>query len=173
MDGVDSLIEGLSDQTAGLWDDDDALRSLMDDLLRYFLRRLPTREVSADCVSDTMLVLWQKKASLPQEHGDLRAFAFGVARNVLLKTQRDLVASKRRAAPDTETPLPSHADGADLRMDVERMLAPLKAADRDLLLLTIWEQFTLADAARIMGISPATARKRHSRILQRLSTRMP
>lgn len=171
MDHIAALSDVADHADVDVWAEGE-LRPLMDELLRYFLRRLPNRDLSADCLSDTMLVLWQKRGKLPRHRDQVRAYVYGVARKVLLSTQRKLAkASASQGVEESMASVASHSEQADVRLDVQRLLTVLKPADRELLLLTIWEQLSIAEAASVLGVTPAAARKRHSRAIKRLSER--
>lgn len=144
------------------------LRELAPDLLRYFLSRVDDREDAADAVADTLLVLWRKQRSIPQEREDARRFAFGVARNVLHSWRRGI--RRRTALADRlrsvvrEEPTPE----ANLDLDLRDALSALTPKDRELVMLVAWDGFTVADAGRIVGISADAARARYSRARAKL-----
>jgi RNA polymerase sigma-70 factor (ECF subfamily) len=140
----------------------------MPDLLSYFIRRLDDREDAADALSETLVVLWRKSASLPQGAEDRRKYAFGIARKVLAATRRG--ALKHAAIGDAlreqlaRQPEPSAVLDGDLATAIRR----LPAKDRELLLLVTWEGFGVAEAGSILGLRPANARARYSRLRARL-----
>jgi RNA polymerase sigma-70 factor (ECF subfamily) len=56
----------------------------------------------------------------------------------------------------------------ELARSVRQALARLVEADREILLLRSFENLSYAEAAAVLDIDPATARKRHGRALLRL-----
>jgi RNA polymerase sigma-70 factor (ECF subfamily) len=137
----------------------------MPDLLAYFVRRVLPAEDSADCLSETMLVLWRKRNSLPQDDSERRAWAFGIARRVLGNYRRgsirrkgltDLLCDEIRATTGS-----TFTDGRDL-------LSVLPAPDRELVQLIIWDGFGVAEAGAIIGIKPSAARMRYARAKERI-----
>lgn len=142
---------------------DALLRELTPDLLRYFLSRLDDREDAADAVADTLLVLWKKRRAVPQELEDARRYAFGIARNVLHSWRRgggrrNALADRLRATVREEA-----LDDASPDLDLRAALQRLSEKDRELVLLVAWDGFTVADAGRVIGVSPDAARARYSR----------
>lgn len=150
-------------------DFESAVEPLMPDLLRYFARRVSPREDAADCLSETLLVLWRRRARLPQAADERRAWAFGVARKVLANYQRSgirrsiaygFVVRAQLAAP---TPTPSPAAEAALAA-----LDKLGETDRELIRLVVWDGFGVGEAGRVLGLREGAARSRYSRARARL-----
>ncbi len=147
---------------------DALLSELVPDLLRYFLSRLDDREDAADAVADTLLVLWKKRRAVPQEPEDTRRYAFGIARNVLSSwrrggRRRNALADRLRATVQDETVTDASPD-----IDLRAALRRLSEKDRELVLLVAWDGFTVADAGRIIGVSPDAARARYARARTKL-----
>jgi DNA-directed RNA polymerase specialized sigma24 family protein len=68
------------------------------DLLAFLLRRARAPEDAADFLAETFLVAWDKRDRLPSDLEQARRRLFGVARNVLRRSQkRDSRASTARA----------------------------------------------------------------------------
>ncbi len=152
---ADSAVEGV-------------LRPLMPELLAYFARRVRPLEDAADCLSETLLVLWRRKAELPTETGARRAWCFGVARGVLANQRRGRV--RRRELVDrlrgelslVHPPVPAVA------FEVREALARLSDRDRELVTLVAWDGFGVAEAGGVLGLKPGAARARYSRARRRL-----
>jgi len=70
----------------------------------------------------------------------------------------------RRARPGEELPesaaAASHAPPTDARLDAERLLAALPAAQREVLLLHHFEGFTHDEIADLLAIPPGTSKRR-------------
>ena len=147
---------------------------LMPDLVRYFLRRLNDSEMAADCASNTVLIVWEKRKKMPADESQQRAWAFGVARRVLLNHSRK---SARRAHIDeaARTTLIHQIDAAEtvVMNDDEgrravRALSHLSEKDREILQLVLWDDLRVHEAGAVLGITPSAARKRYERALTRL-----
>ena len=63
--------------------------------------------------------------------------------------------------------------GLDLDPVTRESIRRLQAHDRALLLMIVFEGFTVAEAGRAIGLSEAAARSRWQRLRTRLSTSLP
>lgn len=146
------------------------LRELMPELLRYFGRRVPTPDDAADCLGDTMVVLWRRRESLPVDHESARQYAYGVAANVLRESQRGRarhLALSERARALFVAPSVFDADN-DCDDELWQALRELRDIDRELVLLVAWEGFGVGEAGNILGLSDQASRARYSRARKRL-----
>lgn len=142
-----------------------------DDLLGYFLRRIPSPEDAADLLGDTLLALAAGADRIPDDAEDARRWAFGVARRTLLAGRRRHVqraqrdehrrAALRAAAIDAAGHPGSERDLA--RRAVRDAVRSLPHRDRELLMLVHWDGFSLQEAALHLGIRASTASTRHAR----------
>lgn len=140
-------------------------------LLAYAMRRVAQAEDAADVVAETFLIAWRRRAEIP-DGDEARLWLYGVARRVLANHHRGGVRRERlgerlrqriatTVAPDPGREVPE-------RMAVRAALARLGELDREVLMLTAWEDLEPAEAARVLGISPAAVRTRLSRARARL-----
>jgi RNA polymerase sigma-70 factor (ECF subfamily) len=137
------------------------------DLLAYFLRRLDNREDAADCLSETLLVLWRRHRALPGDTDGARAWAFGAAKRVLANHRRGRIrhstlADRLRA----ELAIAPAADGPAI--EVREALAALVENDRELVILIAWDGFGVAEAGALLGLKPDASRVRYYRARMRL-----
>lgn len=154
----------------------DALyRSVGTSVLAYTLSRCSTREDALDVTAETFLVAWRRRADLPAQADDARAWLFGVARGCLANLERGDRRSQRLGQRLLQTweivtlpdPARIHEGRADSR-DVRRALDALPADDRELVTLTAWEGFTPTQAGAVLGLTPTAARSRLHRARLRL-----
>lgn len=145
------------------------LADIFPDLVGYFYRRNIPREDAVDLAGDTVLEMLRKPHRLPTDEIALRQYSFGVARHLLSWARRSR-AREYTAIQDIKSALLASAGTALHEHDSElhTALQSLKARDRELLLLVAWEGFGVAEAGAIMGIQPAAARKRYSRVRLKL-----
>lgn len=147
---------------------EDAVAPLVPVLLRYFARRITPADDAGDCTSETLIALWKHRKRLPVAEGERRAWAYGIARKVLSnyrrgRVRRDLAHEALRAAAAVPTsPVPDEAFIA------AEALKLLPERDQELIRLVVWEELSIAEAGRVVGVGPATARSRYSRALTRL-----
>ena len=142
------------------------MTELMPDLLAYFVRRVPPREDSADCLSETMIVLWRKRDILPTAPQEQRAWAFGVAKKILSNQRRGairrhLLGELIREQIRHTTPTNSASADTDI-------LRALSKTDRELVRLIVWDGFPIAEAGALLNLRPGAARMRYSRAKERL-----
>ena len=139
------------------------------DLLAFFARRVSPVEDAADCVAETMVVLWRRRDDLPSAHDTRRAWTFGIARGVLANYRRS--GSRRLALSDqlrAAIPHTPHGEPDTTHSELSAALGKLKEADRELVLLVAREGLTLEAAAGILGIKAPAARARYSRARSKL-----
>jgi RNA polymerase sigma factor, sigma-70 family len=123
---------------------------------------------AADCTSETLLALWRHRSRLPGSDDERRAWAYGIARKVLANHHRGRARrataddALRAAAAIPVAPIPDEAFTAAAALEL------LSSRDQELIRLVIWEELSVADAGRSLGIRPGTARTRYSRALARL-----
>ncbi|QTX05386.1 RNA polymerase sigma factor [Agromyces archimandritae] len=147
---------------------DDLVRSLSPALLAYFARRVVPQEDAADCLSETLLVLWRRRADLPKNEDDRRAWAYGVARRVLLAQRRGGARQAMLAARirDELRTTPIAADVQD--GPAIKALSRLKERDRELVGMVVWDGLSVSEAGAALGLRPDAARARYSRARRRL-----
>lgn len=139
-------------------------------LLGYFVRRVEVPEDAADLLSDTLLIIWRKRAVLPHDDTEARMWMFGVARKVLLTHRRT---HRRRSAlqdklRDELAIAPRDATVDADHLDVRAALPHLDPLDQEIIRLTYWDGFTLAQASRLLRMPEGTIRSRHHRARQQL-----
>ncbi|MBG6054757.1 RNA polymerase sigma-70 factor (ECF subfamily) [Salinibacterium sp. CAN_S4] len=134
-------------------------------LLQYFARRVDNTQDAADLVSETLLVAWRRHQSIPSDSVEARMWLYGVGRRVLSTHWR----SRRRRNSLTDRLRESLAEisvWANEQPDIESVrdaIETLAPKDRELIRLVYWDGFTLAEAAILLRIQPATARSRIAR----------
>jgi len=141
------------------------------DLLAYALRRAKSPEDAADLLAETFLIAWRKFDSLPP--GDqARLWLFGVARNVLRRgatRERALDAVVQQLAQELRDSMPTSA--ASLDEGSPRLRAALNGlpdAQREVVLLTAWEDLTPREIAAVTGTPVNLVRVRLHRARVRL-----
>jgi RNA polymerase sigma-70 factor (ECF subfamily) len=133
-----------------------------------FLRRLSRRaDLADDLLQLTFLRLAERGPELRAD-SDLRAWLFTVARNAFLSERRGAVLDLNPAGPETLASPTPDAEARLLLGDVERALDGLRLEDRELLLLVGVEGFEPTAVAAMLGVDPATLRKRLERARSRL-----
>lgn len=148
------------------------VRSIAHELLSYFARRVTPTEDAADCLSETLLVIWRRRDRLPVGHGERRAWSYGIAHRVLAAHRRKRIRQQllttrlRQELRDNSIAPESHDDVAITA------LASLSPRDQELIALIVWEELTIVEAAGVLGIRPEAARARYSRARRALRARL-
>jgi RNA polymerase sigma factor (sigma-70 family) len=141
----------------------------------YALRRAPSPEQAADVASETFTVAWRRLADVPDGR-EGRLWLYGVAQRVLANAhrgerRRDRLVERLGAAASQR-----FADGADHGGEpgerVREALAELAVTDREVLVLSAWEQLTPVEIGVVLGIPAATVRTRLHRARARLRERL-
>ncbi|GGL06923.1 hypothetical protein GCM10007382_28720 [Salinibacterium xinjiangense] len=143
------------------------------ELLRYFQRRIGSD--APGLVAEVMVTVWRKRALLPSEHENARMWCFGIARNLL----RNFTRGERRRS-ELSSALRATVSATDVELDGEEAVAIRERIDKlgpdlaEVVTLTHWEGFSLAEIARLQGVPAATVRGRYRRarlaLLSALST---
>jgi len=132
---------------------------------RYVWRREPTD--ADDVVAETFLVAWRRLDDVPS---DARPWLIGVARNVRLNARRSarrqqaLGSRLSEAAPAAVVAEPAAASDA-----VQAALAQLSETDREVLLLSIWDDLDRAAIADVLGCSQPNVSLRLHRARRRFA----
>lgn len=137
-------------------------------LLAYFARRVTPIEDAADCLSETLIIIWKKQATLPTDFDELRAWSFGVARNVLANQRRGQIRQSNLAQRLRDEMLTEQRPVSAASSRVEDALAGLRDKDRELVTMVVWDELSVAEAGSVLGLKPDAARARYSRARARL-----
>lgn len=141
-------------------------------LLGFFVRRGVPAHDAADLVSETFLAAWKSSGHHRIEPDMLRAWLFGIARNVLSQhrrghIRRSALADRVRATLAVDNS--AHADGSLEGLDpaiahhVRELIQYLPEIDQEIVRLVYWEGFTQEEVATIVGKPATTVRVRLSR----------
>jgi RNA polymerase sigma-70 factor, ECF subfamily len=133
----------------------------------YAWRRAPS--LADEIVAETFLVAWRRLDDVPD---DALPWLFGVARNVranLHRTDRRQDALVRRLGPEPAAEADPLAS-VDERDALRGALAGLSETDREILLLTAWDDLDRGQVAKALGCSRANVAVRLFRARRRLES---
>jgi RNA polymerase sigma factor (sigma-70 family) len=129
-----------------------------------YLARRAGREAAHDLLAEVWLRAFAARGGYDSGYADARPWLYGIARNVLREHWRTTGGTEFVAIDEGRT---DPWDGVDDRLDsAARAAAALSAvralppAEREVLLLVAWDQLTVAEAARMLGVPQGTARSR-------------
>ena len=136
-------------------------------VLRYCQRRLPA-DAARDAAADVFLVAWRRFKDVPDPALPwlIRTASLTVQGDGR-RTNRAARLTARVAVVDPPVAVPDHAVADKAR--VRAALARLSVQDRELLMLTSWDDLDLGTAAAVLGCSRAAIRVRLHRARRRLA----
>ncbi|MDG4824761.1 RNA polymerase sigma factor [Asanoa sp. WMMD1127] len=142
----------------------------------FCARRTGSLDAADDLVSIVFLEAWRRRADVELVDGAALPWLYGIARHTIHHRWRTALRHRRALSRLPAAPaVPDHADDVAARLDDERRLEQLRAAiarltpaDRDVLLLCVWEGLSYAAAAVALGVPVGTVRSRLSRARARL-----
>ena len=128
-----------------------------------YLARRAGRDRAEDLLGEVWIAAFTSRAAYDRSFPDAGPWLYGVARNTLRRHWRSRPAEELVA---DVTGLASGWDpwtAVDRRVDAESVLrhalALLPPPQREILTLVAWEDLTVADAGRALGMPPGTARR--------------
>lgn len=125
-----------------------------------YCRRRGSRDPEG-LAAETMTIAWRRIADL--NTSDCRPWLIATARNLLLEEYRSHRGSYTMDPESFALVDPRHEPAFEVESldpQIDRSLAALSPADREVLLLVAWEDLTPAQAARSLGIRPSAFRVR-------------
>lgn len=130
---------------------------------RFLAQMLPERALAEDALQETFCVAWRAREQMPTDEAHRRGWMYAVARNTALqalrKQRRGWRVVDALAAESSEENL-AISQGLEMRDFVARTLSP---QDRSLFLLRYVHGFSGPELAEMVGLRPATVRKRLER----------
>jgi RNA polymerase sigma-70 factor (ECF subfamily) len=142
----------------------------------YALRRTGQPADAEEIVAAVFATAWRHPGT-PTEPSRQRVWLLGVARNTLAN-QRRAARRRRHLTERLKTtwrpaePAAAGADRGDQLSQLESALNDLPEADRELLLLNLWEDLTHAELAALLGTTPNAIAIRLHRARQKLRDNM-
>jgi RNA polymerase sigma-70 factor (ECF subfamily) len=143
---------------------------------RFLHRRTLIREIAEDLTSSTFIKAMESIRSFNPEKGELRAWLYRIARNLMIDYYRST-----RPTVDIESvwDLPSddiaslatekHIDAAMLR----EAMQSLNADQREIVMLRVWEGLSYKEIAMLTGKSETNAKVIFSRAVSSLRSQLP
>lgn len=155
--------------------------SLYPDILSYAGRRTDP-STAEDVVSETFFVVWRRWRDAPEtedEKQSLRAWTFGVARNMLSNAQRAKFRASKldtalKAAVFAGVPVvePDHGPMVDARQAATAVFLKLPPREQELLQMVAWEGLSIDEVAEVLDTSRTAIAMRLVRARRRLAALM-
>jgi RNA polymerase sigma factor (sigma-70 family) len=128
-----------------------------------YLARRVGREMAEDLLGEVWVTALAARAMYDRSFSDAGPWLFGVAHNTLRRHWRSRPAEQPVADMtgmasgwDPWTAVDSRVDAASV---MRRALEVLGPQQREILILVAWDDLTVADAGRVLGMPPGTARR--------------
>lgn len=133
------------------------------DVLRFAARRVHASHAE-DVVAEAFTVAWRRFDDLPRRHDEARAWLFGITRRCLLNAtrsqgRRDALAVRVAEHGDLAASGNEPSTVAE-RVDLAVAWRRLSAGDQETLALTVFDDLTSVQAARVTGTTPTAYRLR-------------
>jgi RNA polymerase sigma-70 factor (ECF subfamily) len=128
-----------------------------------YLARRVGRDLAEDLLGEVWVAALGSRPSYDRSFPDAGPWLFGVAHNTLRRHWRSRPAEEPMADLTGMAPGWDPWTAVDNRVDAESVLrhalSLLGSHQREILTLVAWEDLTVADAGRAIGIPPGTARR--------------
>ncbi|WP_454812752.1 RNA polymerase sigma factor [Paenarthrobacter nitroguajacolicus] len=144
-----------------------------DRVFRHAYRLTGDRHDAEDIMSTAFLELWRRRASVRLVDGSVIPWLLVTTTNVARNTRRTTFRYRKLldSLPRTEE-VSNAADGPFLQTEMDheaaKALNTLNELDLQLVSLVIFEEYTIADAATILHLTPGAAKSRMHRARQRM-----
>ena len=143
-------------------------------ILTYLIRRVEPAEDAADLLTEVFTIALRRERDIPPAD-EAKLWLYGVARRVLANHRRGVVRHDNaitRLGDALRDSLANEPPVSDDVLLIRQHVAALPPDDREILMLTAWDGLTPGEAAKVLGLKPATARARLARARRRLTTNL-
>jgi RNA polymerase sigma-70 factor (ECF subfamily) len=144
-----------------------------DVILRYLRRRLDDQRAE-EAAAQTFFVAFDQRGRFDPGRGDARPWLFGIATNIARRHRR-IEVRELRAVAALGAEASTAEDGAEAKLDAERLRAPLArclaelpAEESDVLYLLVWAELDQPEIAAALDVPLGTVKSRLSRARGRL-----
>ena len=130
-----------------------------DHLFRYAYRMTGSRATSEDVVQECFLALWRRSSAYDSGRGPMRAYLFGIARNLLLKRLRD---ERPHEALEADTFISPPIDFLEMeRADaIAQAVQSLPVLQREALTLAEYEEMSMEEIANATLVDVGVVKSR-------------
>jgi RNA polymerase sigma-70 factor (ECF subfamily) len=148
----------------------EVFHSNKDLLFRFAYRMTGSHTTSEDVVQECFLALWRRSSAYDSGRGPLRAYLYGIARNLLLKRLRDERPHEALEA-DTFTCPPIDFLKMERAEAIAQAVQALPVLQREALILAEYEEMSMEDiaAATLVDVGAVKSRLHRARVNLRRS----
>jgi RNA polymerase sigma factor (sigma-70 family) len=146
-------------------------------VLAYAINRCTNPSDVADLVAETFMGAFRSAARFDERGGDAIPWLLTIARRALARQRRSFLRRQRLGhrlatvpafSPDESEAIAGALDASRVAPELAVALAALPSKDQELVMLVHRDGLTPAQAGRVVGMNPNTARVRLSRASARL-----
>lgn len=137
-------------------------------VFRFLYRMTRRPEVAEDLTQETFLAMLRAPGRFDAARGSVRAFLFGIARNLALKEFRDGRAEQPWEDEDDLPAAPDPRPGIEVGAAVAEAIEALAPLQREALILFEYEGLTLEEIATVSAANVGTVKSRLHRARERL-----
>lgn len=141
-------------------------------VLAYARRRTSDEVDAQDVVAETFTIAWRRLSEVPEDAGVL-PWLYGVARRVMANQRRGNwrraeLSARLRSQHVRTVEIESGVVAGDDRRTVLAALARMRAPDREILRLAVWEELSHRDIAAVLECTESSVAVRLHRARNRL-----
>lgn len=149
----------------------------LDRVYRYVYFRTHHKETAEDLTATVFVKALEKLSSFDGEKAGFATWLYAIARNTLTDHYR-----RQKPDVDVEDVWDTLASGEDIPGDtdtrarlakVQELMKDLPAAQREIVLLRVWDELSYAEIAEVTGKSEAASKMAFSRAVATLRKRAP
>ena len=142
------------------------LKEQYDNIYRYCHMKTGHPETAEDLTQETFLRYLNRNPGL--FGGKLRDYLYTIARNLCTDAYRERQTEELKEEPVLENAM----EHLEVRMDMKQAVNALKREEQELLLLRYHLEFSVREAADILGISRFAFYRREREVLKQLKIRL-
>lgn len=154
------------DVTAGTRDFDSLIGPHVESGFRYAVSLLNDPDEARDAVQDAQIKAWRSLRQL-RDPAQARTWFFSIVKNQCRSTMRKRWWSQGRN-PLAGVRVAWREDAVARSLDIDTAMKTLPPDDRGILQLYFWQDMSLEEIARVLGISTGAARSRLYRAARKL-----
>ena len=154
---------------------EEAYEEYADKIYRFIYYKTYSRETAEDICSQTFLKALEKWDSFDPMKGAVSSWLYAIAGNLVIDHFRK---KKPSANVDDiwdlagDEDILTDAERAEQLEEVRKCLSKLEKAQRDLIILRIWQELSFKEIGEIVGKSEAGCKMQFYRILNKLKTEL-
>lgn len=142
-----------------------------DDMYRFAYYYLGSRETAEDCVSETVLIAFQKLPTL-QKDSAFKSWLFKILHNCCNKALREKIQNRNNVEFSSLTSLSADFDDKSEKMSLISALNTLDSTDREIIVLYFSCGYTSKEIGELLSMNDSTVRSRIKRTTEKLREKL-